>query len=149
MQYSVFVAHQWAGSHLQYTGIPWGTLCAAKVIRINRGWPHLMRINAWSDVSTCPSLITHAYQSVIDCFELAQVSGRVLCNLCEHLLYVGFVKKIRTKKFKGEKLLSSFFFFTKGTDLECEYGQTKQISCPDFSQKLKKICNELYIFKVI
>lgn len=83
----LFVEHRRAGGHLQYPGIPWDTLCGANVIRINRGWPQLMRINAGSDVSPCPSPIKHAYQPFIDCFEWAQLLVCVLCSLCEHLLH--------------------------------------------------------------
>lgn len=104
--------------------------CSPNVIKINSGRPHLMRINAGADESTCPSPTTHAYQPVIDCGEWLQVWVCVLCNLWEHLVHAGFVRfwtsgneeKLWGNKIEGENWMSSLawarfaFFFKDGID---------------------------------
>lgn len=89
----------------------------ANVIKINSGRPHLMRINAGADESTCPSL-THTHtHTVWVC---------VLFNLWEHLVHAGFImnirkwgKAVKEKKIEGENCISSLararalFFFPK------------------------------------
>lgn len=105
VQDCLFVERQGAGGHLCRAGIPWAPAPSfgANVIKINSGRPHLMRINAGADESTCPSPTTHAYQSVINCCEWLQVWVCVLCNLWEHLVPAGFVMN---KKIEGENWIS-------------------------------------------